>query len=246
MRGGYIEHYETVRLAKDGRRLDVSLSISPIKNQRGEVVGAAKIVRDITARKQAEEQLIATTAKFQSVFNQSGIFAGIMDLEGNLREVNHLAVEACGYTRADVLDRPFWTTPWWRGAEEVQARIRKASQQAAAGEVYREVLRYWLADDSERLVDFAMHPIRDELGVVRFCTRPGSTSPTGHVPRKRCVRKRPRSARSRSVCSALCSQGRWSSPAACRSRLVMRRRARRSRSAGTGTTSFRLRTAGSG
>src|SRR3954452_23940920 len=53
--GGYIEHYETVRLGKDGRRLDVSLSISPIKNQAGEVIGAAKIVRDITARKQAEE-----------------------------------------------------------------------------------------------------------------------------------------------------------------------------------------------
>ena len=148
--GGYIEHYETVRLTKDGRRLDVSLSISPIKNQAGEVIGAAKIVRDITARKQAEEQLMATTAKFESVFNQSGIFAGIMDLEGNLREINDLAVEACGYTREEVLDRPFWATPWWRGAEEVQARIRVASQRAAAGEVFRETLRYWLADGAER------------------------------------------------------------------------------------------------
>jgi PAS domain S-box-containing protein len=166
--GGYIEHYETVRVTKDGRRLDVSLSISPIKNQAGEVIGAAKIVRDITARKQAEEQLIATTAKFESVFNQSGIFAGIMDLEGNLREVNDLAVETCGYTREEVLDRPFWAAPWWRGAEEVQNRIRVASQRAAVGEVFREDLRYWLADGSERLVDFAMHPIRDESGLVRF------------------------------------------------------------------------------
>ena len=166
--GGYIEHYETVRVAKDGRRLDVSLSISPIKNQAGAVIGAAKIVRDITARRQAEEQLIATTAKFESVFNQSGIFAGIMDLEGTLREINDLALTECGYTREEVLDRPFWSTPWWRGAEEMQARIRVASQLAAAGEVFREVLRYWLADGTERLVDFAMHPIRDELGRVRF------------------------------------------------------------------------------
>ena len=37
-----IEHYETVRLTKDGRRLDVSLSISPVKNERGEIVGAAR------------------------------------------------------------------------------------------------------------------------------------------------------------------------------------------------------------
>src|SRR6476620_7707175 len=69
--GGYIEHYETVRLKKHGQRFDVSLSISPIKNQAGRVIGAAKIVRDITARRQAEDELIATTAKFQSVFNQS-------------------------------------------------------------------------------------------------------------------------------------------------------------------------------
>jgi PAS domain S-box-containing protein len=166
--GLYIEHYETVRVTKDGRRLDVSLSISPIKDEAGAVIGAAKIVRDITARRQAEDELIATTAKFESVFNQSGIFAGIMDLDGNLREANDLAVTSCGYTRDEVLDRPFWTTPWWRGAEEVQARIRIASQQAAAGEVFREVLPYWLADGTERLVDFAMHPIRDEMGVVRF------------------------------------------------------------------------------
>jgi PAS domain S-box-containing protein len=166
--GDYIEHYETVRVAKGGRRLEVSLSISPLKNHEGAVIGAAKIVRDITARRQAEEQLIATTAKFESVFNQSGIFAGIMDLEGKLLEVNDLALESCGYTREEVLDRLFWTTPWWRGANEVQARIREGSKRAAAGEVFREVLRYWLADGAERLVDFALHPIRDELGRVRF------------------------------------------------------------------------------
>lgn len=49
-----MEHFETVRLARDGRRLDVSLTISPIRNEQGEVVGASKIARDITKRKEAE------------------------------------------------------------------------------------------------------------------------------------------------------------------------------------------------
>jgi PAS domain S-box-containing protein len=166
--GRYIEHFETVRLTKDGRRLNVSLSISPIRNEAHEIIGASKIIRDFTARKQAEEELAAAKAKFESVFNQSGIFAGIMDLEGNLREVNSLAVDWCGYTREQVLDRPFWSTPWWRGSEETQARIRLAAQQASAGRVFRETLRYWVADGTERVVDFAMHPIRDTLGEVRF------------------------------------------------------------------------------
>jgi PAS domain S-box-containing protein len=107
-------------------------------------------------------------AKFEAVFNQSGIFAGIMDLQGYVREVNRLAVEQCGYTREQVLDRLFWDTPWWRGSEEMKARIRFATGQAAAGVVFREELRYWVADGSTRIVDFAMHPVRDQSGVVKF------------------------------------------------------------------------------
>ncbi len=67
-----------------------------------------------------------------------------------------------------MLDRPFWETPWWRGSQEMQERIRAATLQAASGKAFRDTLRYWLADGTERIVDFAMHPIRDELGAVRF------------------------------------------------------------------------------
>jgi PAS domain S-box-containing protein len=115
-----------------------------------------------------ERDLSATGAKFEAVFNQSGIFAGIIDLQGRVREVNNLSVDWCGYTRPQVLNLPFWDTPWWRGSEEVKARIRFATEQAASGTVFREELRYWLADGRERLVDFAMHPIRDREGAVMF------------------------------------------------------------------------------
>jgi PAS domain S-box-containing protein len=111
---------------------------------------------------------VTAAAVFRSVFNQTGIFAGITDLQGYLREANNLSLEWCGYTREQVLDRPFWETPWWRGSDEMKARIRFATEQAASGIVFREELRYWLADGSERIVDFAMHPIRDGLGTVVF------------------------------------------------------------------------------
>jgi PAS domain S-box-containing protein len=167
-RGEYIEHYETIRVTKDGRLLDVSLSISPIRDHSGNITGASKIARDITARKQAEEALAAANAKFESVFNQSGIFAGILDTDGNVRDVNVLAVDACGYTREEVLGLPFWETAWWRGSGEVRERIRAAVELAASGDVFRETLPYWVADGSERIVEFVMHPIVDESGVVRF------------------------------------------------------------------------------
>jgi PAS domain S-box-containing protein len=56
--GQRIEHFETVRLTRDGRRLDVSLSISPVRDNSGQVVGAAKILRDISARKRLEQTLL--------------------------------------------------------------------------------------------------------------------------------------------------------------------------------------------
>jgi len=56
-RGERVDHFETVRRAKDGRLLNISLTVSPIKDQNGNIVGASKVARDITERKQAEREL---------------------------------------------------------------------------------------------------------------------------------------------------------------------------------------------
>jgi hypothetical protein len=56
-RGERIDHFETKRMTKDGRLLDISLCISPVKNSKGKVIGASKIARDITAHKKAEQQI---------------------------------------------------------------------------------------------------------------------------------------------------------------------------------------------
>jgi PAS domain S-box-containing protein len=55
-RGERIDHYETVRRRKDGSVVDVSLSVSPLKDQHGRIIGASKIARDISERKRAQEQ----------------------------------------------------------------------------------------------------------------------------------------------------------------------------------------------
>ena len=54
--GERIEHYETIRQRKDGSLVDISLTVSPIKNEKGEIIGASKIARDITELKRAREQ----------------------------------------------------------------------------------------------------------------------------------------------------------------------------------------------
>ena len=58
-RGERIQHFETIRIAKDGRRIDVSLTVSPILDERGKVIGASKTARDISERKKIEAELHA-------------------------------------------------------------------------------------------------------------------------------------------------------------------------------------------
>lgn len=81
-RGEHVHHYESVRVAKDGHRVEISLSVSPLRSSSGEIVGASKVARDISDRKQAErsQQLLVeelnhrvknTLATVQAIANLS-------------------------------------------------------------------------------------------------------------------------------------------------------------------------------
>lgn len=84
-KGIHIDHYETVRLAKSGRKIDVSLSISPIKNKHGKITGAANITRDISERVRNEENL-----KFLS--DVSKILSSSLDYQTTLQHIAELSV----------------------------------------------------------------------------------------------------------------------------------------------------------
>ena len=110
----------------------------------------------------------AATAKFRAVFEQTSVFAGIMTVDGIMIDANRLCLDVCGYRAEEVLGRPFWETGWWRGSREVQDKIRSGTNLAAGGTPYREVLTYHWADGTERLVEFELHPIRDQDGEIIF------------------------------------------------------------------------------
>jgi PAS domain S-box-containing protein len=105
-RGERIEHYETVRVAKDGRRLDVSLTISPVRNAAGEIIGVSKIARDVTERKAAQRRLAAQQEWFRVTLDSIGDAVITSDSSGKLTFLNAAASRLTGWDTTSAIGRP--------------------------------------------------------------------------------------------------------------------------------------------
>jgi PAS domain S-box-containing protein len=133
--GEHVEHLETVRLRKDGTRIPVSVTASPIRDSDGRVVAASTIARDMTDRRQAEQRLALLDFALNNVREE----AFLIDEQACLRYVNDESCRALGYSREELLglhvadidpDFPVerWTEHWsdlrMRGATTFEGRHR--------------------------------------------------------------------------------------------------------------------------
>ena len=104
-RGEKIEHHETMRRHKDGHELDVSLSVSPVLDARGTVIGASKVARDITESKRTRHALSRETEERRRIFETSQDLILIADSQGTLIQVSPSANAILGYRPEDMVGR---------------------------------------------------------------------------------------------------------------------------------------------
>ncbi len=104
-RGEKVTHFATARLRKDGRRVDVSLTLAPIRDDAGQVVGVAKIVRDITAARQAEQELHRREALLRSILDTVPDALIIIDAQGLIQSFSAAAERLFGFTAAEAVGR---------------------------------------------------------------------------------------------------------------------------------------------
>ena len=102
-------------------------------------------------------------------------FVGLLDAEGTVLEINHVALDAVGIKLSDVEGRPFWTTFWWQVSEEINATLRESIRRAAQGEFVRwDAEIYGRAGGKETIIiDASLMPVKDEQGKVVFITAEG-------------------------------------------------------------------------
>jgi len=161
-RGDRIDHYETVRVRKDGTRIDVSLTISAIKDNMGRIIGASKIVRDISDRRRWERAEIAQS--FLGALVESAEDAIISkDLDGIITTWNPAAERLYGYTAEEIIGKPVSVLiPQSQAAEEpkILERIRR-------GERIQHYETKRLRKDGT-IIDIALtvSPIKDGLGRI--------------------------------------------------------------------------------
>ena len=141
-RGERIDHYETVRLAKDGRAIEVSLTISPIRAASGAIIGASKIARDITDRKKTELALRRAQQVARFMANVSlALGADLSDHRTILHKVASLSV-------------PFfadWCTADIVGEDGVLERLVVVHGEPSKAGLARELARRWVPEANDRM-----------------------------------------------------------------------------------------------
>ncbi len=105
-RGETVDHLETVRVTKGGRRIDISLTSSPIKDEQGRIIGASKIARDITEHMRAAAAVHRSEAQTDAIFEAASDAILIVDQSGVITSANRKTEEMFGYPREALMGQP--------------------------------------------------------------------------------------------------------------------------------------------
>jgi PAS domain S-box-containing protein len=154
-RGERIEHYETVRVRKDGEQVHISLTISPLKDDQGQFIGASKIARDITERRQIEQ----TLAERALLLDLSSDAIVVRDEADRVTYWNKGAADLYGYSREEVMGRvthELFRTEFPKSMERINEELHE--EKRWTGELHHlckdgrqiTVLSRWTLDQDDR------------------------------------------------------------------------------------------------
>jgi PAS domain S-box-containing protein len=165
-RGEHLRHYQTDRLGKDGRRIPISLTLSPIKDAVGEIIGASAIARDISEQKEAEQALRESEERFRATFNQAAVGMVHVKPDGRLLRMNQKCCDIFGYTVEELKTKTIADITHPDDLETSMNHIQRLRE----GKIdsYTLEKRYIRKDRSTVWVDLTVSKVVDEGGRPSF------------------------------------------------------------------------------
>jgi two-component system, LuxR family, sensor kinase FixL len=104
-RGERVDHFDTVRRRRDGTLVEISLTVSPVRDEAGRIVGASKIARDITERRRAEADLRAREARLQAILDTAPEAIVVIDAQGTVESFSPSAEAVFGYPATEIVGK---------------------------------------------------------------------------------------------------------------------------------------------
>jgi len=139
-RGNRVDHFETIRRRKDGTLLDISLTVSPIKDSTGHVIGASKIARNITERKRTEAALIASETRFRQLADSMPQIVWTATPDGYVDYYNERWFEFTGFPRDSFGDER-WVD--LLHPQDLDAARDQWSESIHSGNPFNIEVRFW-------------------------------------------------------------------------------------------------------
>jgi PAS domain S-box-containing protein len=118
-RGQRVEHFETIRVTKDGRRIDISLTVSPVRDRSGRIIGASKVARDVTERKRTErtQQLLLNELNHRVKNTLANVQAIVQHTLRSTRDPAEFAAGFSGRIQSLARVHSMLTESSWEGAD---------------------------------------------------------------------------------------------------------------------------------
>jgi PAS domain S-box-containing protein len=164
--GESVRHFETIRVCKSGRMIDVSTTISPIFDQAGVIIGASKIARDITEQKRLQRQFRQNQADFRGIIEQAAVGVAHVTLDGRFKLVNQRYADILGRTLEQMQTCTFQevTHPDDLGSD------LELSRRLLAGEIstYSLEKRYLFPNGAPTWVNLTASLVVDSLGTPQY------------------------------------------------------------------------------
>ena len=160
LRGERLDHYETQRIRKDGARLDISFTMSPIRDGEGRIIGVSAISRDVTAQKRLQDALQAATRQLQLVTDAMAVPVAQCSRDLRYLWVSRAYAEWIGHAPDAIVGRPILDII---GPEAFTA-IYPHVEQALAGEMVRYEEQVTVAKVGPRWISAAYAPTLDAAG----------------------------------------------------------------------------------